>query len=314
MTQEEIAKKLGVSQSSVSHVLRDPATNRVSKDVKEKIIGLLKSPAGSGRHYRRPTWNLGYLVDSLQNLNHSFYALALAGIEQQAADEYYNVIVESYRSKEIRMLSERRVDGVIVRSGLAWETLRKKDNELPIVLLNCSQPILNCDMVMPDNRGGMFKALEYLSQHGCRKPLFVGAQPDYSVYSCNYAERRDGFLEAARVYGMETSEICIAGAVSPESMEAIKRQLEALDHPFDAIVAVNHLYAVLAHSIFPNHSVIAGDNKKFPDYSDEGIAVLEMDVLAMGKIAAEMLLKRLHSPKRPFVRINCDMLLKEASK
>ncbi len=309
MTQSEIAKKVGISQSSVSHVLTDPATTRVSKAKKQLIVKLVKSSGRLCGPYRRMTWNIGYILDSLQNIRDDFYARSFAGVEELAADYHYNVIVECWRGSKPNMFNRKNVDGVIIRSGAAWKNMRGQQIGVPVVLLNCSGPELNCDVVMPDNRGGMFKAVKFLHERGCNQPVFLGARPDYSIYSCNYAERQDGFLEAARMYGMRTSELCTEGPVSGKAIAYIDAFLKERKGNYDSIISVNYLYAALARKLQPEIPIVAGDNKHTDECPAGNFAVLEMDVFTMGKIAVETLTKRLFSPERPFVKIICGMNL-----
>ncbi len=312
MNQTEIARKLGVSQGAVSLVLNNPTTTRVSELKKHAIVECLKETSNMNMFSRKKSWNIGYVTDPLQDVRQDFYGKALAGIEETAAASFYNVIIECHRGTELNLLRRGKVDGLIIRSGKAWEHLRTNHPRPLTVLLNCAPPILECDVVMPDNRGGIFKALEYLKDRGCRKAAFLGAHPDYSCFSCNYAERREAFASACRWFGQEGIADTVEGNVSKEAFEAVAAILKkwnAMKKPPDGIVAINHLYGAMAFRLFPEMPVVAGDNKVEDGFPGRGMPVLVQNSRRMGELAAELLIKRLNTPSAPFIRIDCDVKL-----
>ena len=158
MNQCEIAKKLGISQSAVSLVLRDPTTSRVSAEKKELIIHYLKSNSNANASGCKRTWNIGYLTDPTQNIHSEFFQSSLSGTEEEAARCHYNLVLECVRNTTVNLLRKNKVDGIIVRSGKVLEVLKESSSSLPAVLLNCSTDTLQYDVVMPDNRGGCSKS------------------------------------------------------------------------------------------------------------------------------------------------------------
>ena len=310
MNQCEIAKKLGISQSAVSLVLRDPTTTRVSAEKKELIVHCLKSNANANASGCKRTWNIGYLTDPTQNIHSEFFQSSLLGTEEEAARCHYNLVLECLRSSGINLLRKNKVDGVIVRSGKVLEVLKEDSSSLPAVLLNCSTDTLQYDVVMPDNRGGMFKIAAYLAQKGCKTAVFFCSENAYSPYSCNYQERRNAFGDACGVYGIVPEFINIAVPVGKvETEEVILKVLSKLPLP-DAVVSVNHFYAAVTRKIFPQLTVVAGDNKMERRFEDDTFPMLVQDGFSMGKIAVELLMKRIMDPERKLVRVTCDMDLK----
>ena len=313
MNQTEIAKKLGISQSAVSLVLNDPATARVSEEKKTRIIHYLRSNRNLNSAGRKRTWNIGYVTDPLQNLRQDFFQESLRGIEEETAGNHYNLMLECFHGKELSLLRRGKVDGLIIRSGPACGYLESDGCPLPVVLLNCAMESPFCDTVMPDNRGGLFKIVRFLAGKGCRKAAFLGSRPDYSPYSCNYRERKDGFLEACAVCGVDPMVAEIELPVGcPDRLDLLERVLnrwKKLGNPPQAIVAVNHFYAVIAQRLWPEILVVAGDNKMEKGFENPGIPMLVQDAACMGKLAAELLMKRIADPARKKIRINCDVEL-----
>ena len=307
MNQCEIAKKLGISQSAVSLVLRDPTTSRVSAEKKELIIHYLKSNSNANASGCKRTWNIGYLTDPMQNIHSEFFQSSLSGTEEEAARCHYNLVLECVRNTTVNLLRKHKVDGIIVRSGKVLEVLKESSSSLPAVLLNCSTDTLQHDVVMPDNRGGMFKIAAHLAQHGCKNAVFFCSANAYSPYSCNYQERRSAFDDACGVYGITPRFIDIASPMGAADTEDFIREILQRSAMPDAVVSVNHFYAAVTKKIFPALNVIAGDNKMERSFENENFPMLVQDGFSMGKLAVELLMKRIVNPERKLVRVNCDM-------
>lgn len=311
MNQSEIARKLGISQSSVSLVFRNPATSRVSPEKKALIIEYLKNNPNTNSAGFKRTWNIGYLTDATQNIRSEFFQESLRGTEETCAVNCYNLMLECQRGKNINLIKKNKVDGVVVRSGRVYETLLQQGGTFPAVLLNCSTDVLKYDVVMPDNRGGMFKLAAFLAQQQIRRCAFLGGNPSYSPFSCNYRERRSAFADACGDSGLEL----LTGSIGADSREvaAAVRETVArwlkLDSPPQAVVTVNHFYAAVIRAAFPEIPVFAGDNKMETGFEDSSFPMLVQDGFAMGKLAVELLMKRIIEPERKLVRVNCDMEL-----
>jgi DNA-binding LacI/PurR family transcriptional regulator len=209
-----------------------------------------------------------------------------------------------------------------VRSGEAFEYLKRHSENLRMVFLNCASPSLICDTVMPDNRGGIFKAVTYLAELGHRNIAFLGAHPKCSPYSCNYLERSHAFNEACESFNLKSETAKITRDVLPDDFtyckigEFLRGWLHLKQSP-TAVITVNHLYAkmLLRHAIelgikvSDELSIIGGDNKAEETLPEASLSTLEQDTMFMGSMAAELLLQRISNPERPKIRMNCDMNL-----
>ena len=185
-----------------------------------------------------------------------------------------------------------------------------------MVLLNCSLPGNDFDTVMPDNRGGMVKACEKLLSIGCRNIAFLGSAPEYSRYSCNYAERLSAYLKFCRENGMKTvwENLTIpvnADRKTEETVAGILAKWEKSPVPPDAVITVNHPYGAMVSAMRPGLPVVAGDNKKLDGADAEVPFVLVQDPRAMGGFAAELLIRRINTPARRRVRLDCEVTLQD---
>lgn len=314
MNQREIAKILGVSQVAVSLVLRNPQTTRVSAEKKRKIIAALQENGFFNAAGLKRTWAAGFITDDLQSRSDTFIHEAVCGVEEELCRSYYNVIFEVFRERELNVFKNRQIDGVIVRSGKALEYLLKEPHQLPMVLLNCARPGVNSDTVMPDNRGGILTMCSRLLEKGFRRIAFLGAAPEYSLYSCNYSERLSAYLEFCVNSALQPlwENIKLPVVNSPENFQAVARIMENWEKtpdPPDAVISVNWLYGAMLSLLRPSLAVGAGDNKAVSGISGTPRFMLVQDSRAMGAFAAELLLRRIADPGRKHVRLNCEVAL-----
>ncbi|MFZ2654354.1 MAG: LacI family DNA-binding transcriptional regulator, partial [Victivallales bacterium] len=74
MNQMEIARKLKISQTTVSLVLNNPSTTKVSQGKRQKIMDMMRKSNYLLKANRGKTWNIGYVLSACINLNNSFYS------------------------------------------------------------------------------------------------------------------------------------------------------------------------------------------------------------------------------------------------
>src|SRR6266542_6102988 len=122
ITLKVLAALAGVHPSTVSRVANGDRGLRIAPETRERIEELLRGtqyrPNGIARSLKlRQSFVLGVVVPDVTN---PFFAAVYRGIEDAALPRGYNVILcntdgspERERS-QLRMLGERRVDGVIL--------------------------------------------------------------------------------------------------------------------------------------------------------------------------------------------------------
>jgi DNA-binding LacI/PurR family transcriptional regulator len=163
MNQRQIATTLGVSQTTVSLVLNNPKTEKISQEKRDLILNFLEKNNYSSLPHNGKTKNIGYLLPASTNSgsHQRFYDRFIMGIEAASSKAGYNVIVEKYKEDKILVIPHKKVDGIILEGSIALDNLKKITCQLPTVILNYSvhEPI--CDMVYPDNSGGIELAVNF---------------------------------------------------------------------------------------------------------------------------------------------------------
>jgi DNA-binding LacI/PurR family transcriptional regulator len=326
MNQVQIAKALGISQSTVSLVLNNPNTEKISKNKRELILNFLEeknySLANSGK-----TKNIGYLLpaDVAAEPHKRFYDRFIMGIESAASKSGYNVIVEKYKKDKSLIFPHKKVDGVILEGSINLKNLKEISRRIPTVILNFSvfEPI--CDMIYPDNNGGVKLAMNYLKEQGHSRIAYFAARTQACPTESNYNQRLETFSSSIRTFDFEDDENYIQTPVLSEATISatemkIHESLQTwrkMDKPPTAVICCNDFYALqmirqanlLGIKIPEELSVIGTDNVPNCEFSFPALTSIDHNAEEMGRLSVEALIKRIENPDRPTRRISCNASL-----
>ncbi|MGE5334663.1 MAG: LacI family DNA-binding transcriptional regulator, partial [Nitrososphaerota archaeon] len=125
MTLKELARLAGVHPSTVARVLNDDPRQRVSEDVRLRILALAREQGYQPNHLARSlrtkrSYVVGTLIPDIAN---PFFAIMFRGIEDALAASGYSVIMantddDSTREQlSITMLRGRQVDGLLIATA-----------------------------------------------------------------------------------------------------------------------------------------------------------------------------------------------------
>jgi DNA-binding LacI/PurR family transcriptional regulator len=197
-TIKDIAREADLSPSTVSLVLRDAKTTRVSRATRKKVVGIAKR-----LNYRpnllarslvgQKSSTLGLVITTMLN---PFYAELTQSIIDRAREDNYGVIASSVGNggpeaerHYTHELLDRGVDGLIIcsalRQDLAIHDLRKRGVPFVLVLRTVEekpseQPF---DFVGVDDRRGARMVTEHLLDMGhTRIALITGPQETSTGY------------------------------------------------------------------------------------------------------------------------------------
>ena len=186
----DIARKAGVSVSTVSFVMNDKAVKmRISREVIEKVENVAREmgyrPNQLARGLRTgKTKTIGLIVENISN---AFFATLAKSIEDEAKKYDYKVVYCSTDNDEekardlINMLSQRQVDGYIITPTLnLTEDIRRLQAEnKPVVLIDRYFPEHEeIPAVLVDNYEGVSRGMEYLYEKGYRKIALVSIETE----------------------------------------------------------------------------------------------------------------------------------------
>jgi LacI family transcriptional regulator len=206
----DIARKAGVSVSTVSFVMNDKAVKmRISREVIQRVERVAKEmgyrPNQLARGLRTgKTRTIGLIVEDISN---AFFATLAKTIEDEAKKYDYKVVYCSTDNDEgkarelINMLSQRQVDGYIITPtlNLAEDIRKLQEENKPVILIDRYFP-QHSEMpyVLVDNYGGVSEGMEYLIAKGYRKIGLITIEADMA----HMKDRLEAYYDALGRHGI----------------------------------------------------------------------------------------------------------------
>ncbi len=322
ITQKEIAKRVGVSQTTVSLVLNGNDSIKISDDVKNKILKIVNETGYWKNKRRSNTGQIAYFVPSYATLPTSdpYFYRFYAGILDVIREKKINLVL--YHLKEEELLFRREifenVDGIIIEEMIEDEIIERLKEIKPIVFLNYTSDI-SVDSVMPDNKGGIIKAVEYLYEKGHTRIGFYGMKP----FKIHQEERFEGYKNGLKIFGLDyrdeyvfLPERKIGGyeELDNYSKETIKKLINLKERP-TAIITLGDVYALslikqagkLGMKLPEDLSIIGFDNTNQCELVHPTLTSVNQPMEDMGKRAVELLIDRINNPFKKVEKIRFEV-------
>jgi LacI family transcriptional regulator len=303
----DVAKKAGVSVSTVSHVINE--TRFVSDETRVRVLSAMNDLnyqpnklASSLRRKDKRTQTLGLLVPDSLN---PFFTEALRGVEDACFEANYNVFLcnsENRPEKELEYLEvliSKQIDGIILISTGTQDSLELlKHNKITPVLVDRELGHSTCDSVMVENEIGGQIATQYLIDLGHQRIACITG-PSHLTPS---AKRVHGYRKTMQDAGLPIDEAMIVqGDFRPQSGYSGMSTLLSHPNPPTAVFACNDMMAIGAmHAIneadlhIPDDiSIVGFDDIMFASYTMPPLTTVAQPSYEMGLIAAEILINRL---------------------
>lgn len=320
----KIAKEAGVSIGTVSRVLNNKAG--VSDDTRRRVLEIAQ-----GLNYALPRrlplpmttlTHLGLLVRSVSEssiLANPFYADVYHGVEQACRERdlhlAFNVLeVADARLRRLpTLLTDERIGGLITLGALPPPIIDELARALavPLVMVDNWAAELSWDSVMMDNAGGVTLAVEHLIAQGHREIVFVAGPPHPSI-----VERQQGYVTAMQRHGLPTSVIATPDLGLADGEAAANALLETYPTA-TAVACANDMLAIgLIRRLVqqgvrvPAQVAVTGfDDIEMASFTQPALTTVNVDRVAFGRLAVELLLGRVNSPARPPVRCTLGVRL-----
>jgi LacI family transcriptional regulator len=328
ITIEDIARQAGVSTSTVSRVLN--GSKRVADDKRALVLAAIE------QHQYRPNTVARGLVRGrsmtvgvlMQDITSPFFARMVSGIEQgldRAA--YWPVFASTHwradhqddEARSLRLLLERRVDGVIVlASSIPDEELRAIAQQIPLVVVARRVQGLEPQCVYVDNHGGAYRATRYLLGLGHTHIAHITGTPSHP----DAVDRLEGYRDALADAGIAVDEqLIVQGAFVEESGLAAVEQLLTRGKRFTALFAANDQLAYGAMLGLFNHgyriptdmSLVGFDDQFLSAYTLPPLTTIRQPSIEMGHAAAEGLLRLLNNEAPMLPEFPTDLIIRKSA-
>ncbi len=320
MTIADIAKEAGVSKATVSRVLNERPEG-VGAETRSRVKSVIEKldfePCGVARGLATgKSRSIGLVIPDVAD---PFAPLLIRGIEDALRSRTYGLFLcdsdrDIAKEKEhVRMLLEKRVDGVILNSTISdcdcqLDLLDKRS--VPYVLLDrIIEARPSGAGVFVDNRKGARMAAELLLDGGSRRLLFINGPEELSVSKL----RKAGVADAYLARGIDPSSVLYGtGDYSVASGERVTGAClgSAGGKPgFDAVFAANDMMAIGAMRVLKRRGlrvpadveVVGFDDVEPARLVEPALTTVAQPAFDMGRESALMLL-RLIDGKRPRTR------------
>jgi DNA-binding LacI/PurR family transcriptional regulator len=198
-------------------------------------------------------------------------------------------------------------------------------NGVPVVTIGRPVAIPAIDCVTADHYQGAFDVVSHLIALGHRRIGFLGA----SAADAPHLRRYKGYAAALQAAGISPDPAYVVGTTAGPAFATEEDgflgllALRKLAEPPTAIFARNDFTAIgalrAAHTLHlrvPQDIAIAGfDNIPISAYQTPPLTTVDQPIVEQGRIAAELLLKRIegiHS-RRQTVQLPCKLVIREST-
>ncbi|MDQ6827612.1 MAG: LacI family transcriptional regulator [Gemmatimonadota bacterium] len=245
VTMQDVATRAGVSQPTVSLVIGNSTTARISKDTRERVLaaaselGYRPNVVARGLVQSR-SYSLGLVVPNLLN---PFFTDVVSGAERVATEEGYAVLLcdvaEGTAEHHLDALRSRQIDGVIIDAAGATALASRALADLNVVLIDGpSDAHLS---IASDAHGAGKLAAEHLLSLGHKRIGFLGPATD--AWAQRMRER--GFMKtlAAAAVRVASDDLRRAPAPAAGGESAMRALLAHAPRP-SAVFCANDLMAI----------------------------------------------------------------------
>jgi LacI family transcriptional regulator len=311
-TMNDVAALAGVSLKTVSRVVNgvatvDPVLTAKVRAAAAKLGYRPNLTASNLRRSDRRTSTIGMLIEDAAN---PFSAALMRAVEDVAHEREVRVLFASLdedpdRERDLaRELIDRRADGlIIVPAGHDHSYLSDERNAgTCLVFLDREPKLLSADAVVSENHRGSVNAVRHLLDQGHRRIGFLGDRATISTA----AQRLAGYRHALEVAHLDPDEQLVrAGLSSVEEAIAAANELLSLPDPPTALFTSQNLATIGAARVLrtlglqDEVAMVGFDDFPLADLLRPGISVIVQDGEGMGRLAAEILFRRLDGDESP---------------
>ena len=326
---KDVAKKAGVSPSTVSRAINDNLSipvstrNRVKKIAEE--LGYVPSHLGRN-YYQKKSFRIGIVMPfsydkKVRVFPTEYFSKVLFGALLSASREGYtiNIIADSgFSSQELeKLVLSHSVDGLIFPvckiGDNRFSYLYKKG--IPFIFIHYyvrNKPYLYVDC---DSKPGMEESLQYLSSKKINRIGFLGGDEEY----INAIDRKKIFIDLARKYKMKVVNMVNGNFSRTSGFLAVKEFLKK-ELP-EAIVCANDRMAFgLLEGLKKENvripeavRIIGFDNQDIATLTSPPLTTIENPFFEIGKLSTSKLIHFIKGMDVKSERVASKLIIRESA-
>ena len=331
ITSADVAAEAGVSQTTVSFVLRDTPGQNISAATKQRVFDAARNlgyvpNAAAQALAGSSTQTIGLVYpDTRPYLSSQMYLLEfLEGLTAVTQQSNHRILLESIgEADEGERLGasarERRVDGLILLDAPDdLGVLTSLASGHPVVSIGHTR-VEDLSSVDVDNRAAAREAVQHLVDRGHREIACITNAP---LRNTSARHRLHGYHDALTLADLAIQQRLVReGAYTPES--GYEAMLSLLDNgarvsaAFVAsdTVAMGALHALSERGIrVPTEMAIVGfDDVALAAFLSPALTTIHVPTVEIGRRAGKMLLDRIEDPTAPASHVDIDVELRVRS-
>lgn len=301
---KDIASKSGVSIATVSRYLNK--SGYVKQETRELIKNAIQEIKKQENIYEKEK-NIAVVFPDLSNM---FFTDVLKGLTEEADKLNYNVFsFDSGESIEKEMkiidaLKDFNICGLIITTTIRNRETTKKHvqnlNSLGVPIILIDRDLIFCDFdgIFSDNKKGAFDGVDTLIAEGHKNIAVITGPLDYETAQL----RLEGYKQAHKVNELEINESYIhEGDYQIDSGYNLTKEIINSNKDVTAIFSCNNMMTLGAINalnemdikIGEDISLLGFDDLEFFTYLGLNISVVSRQTSEMGKIAFEVLSKKI---------------------
>ena len=303
ITMKTIAEKVGVSITTVSHVINK--TRHVNQETKEAVIKAMEELNYRGGKSRRGN-QIEYVGVIIADIREDYYVSVTKAIETVAFDMGISIIVcdseddAEKESKNIKMLLDRNVSGLIL-APIASEKMPKilANVDIPVVLIDRQYKNHNFLFIGINNFYSSYLGAGHLQSKGAGRIGFIGYAD--TVYTINqrilgyktFQQETDSSRPPAVLslsYHKENSYPLIQNFIRENNLDGIICATSAVC--YEVISVLNDMPVKEQEDI----KIITYDDNKWFDYLKIPVSVISQPTAEIGAAAVENLVGFIEQP------------------
>lgn len=326
ITAEEVARALGVSQSTISRAFSRTAS--IAEKTRERVLEAARAlgyqPNVIARSLITRRTNIVAIV--MANLTDPFYPLVLDALAQRIQSRGCQTLLFVPSPGQpvddvLPKLQQYQVDAVILASATLSSAMARScaARAMPLLLFNRYVPGLEVNAVSCDNISGGRRVAEFLVERGHVRPAFVSGETDATTN----LDRRHGFVSRLTELGVRSCLQAAGGEYSYEAGYHAARQLLTSRKRPDAIFFASDVMAFGGMDLLrqtgiripQDISVVGYDDVPLAAWSGYDLTTIRQPIHEMVDAAMEMLglAENPHVARTPTTRLIVGTLVERSS-
>jgi LacI family transcriptional regulator len=323
-TISDVAKKVGVSESTVSRYLSGFKV-RNSESIKKAIKDLNYRPNIMARNLK--SGKTGMVAVIVPDITNPFFAAIVRGAEVAAGDEYMLQLISTGDDPEKEEAAIRRLSGRV--DGLIYVPAKEDsdaitefaDYSFPVVFVDrVISNLRRFDSVLADNQTGAVLATKHLIDHGHTSIAHI-AGPAASTPGKGRTEGYLAALKKAKIeknhdYYVESDFTVLGGYQAMMGLLALKKRPTAV-FVGNNLMTIGALKALKESKVnVPDEMAVIGfDDHELSDLVNPPLTVISRDAHLQGALAMSTLLERIRDgyqfpPKQ--LKVDSNLVIRQS--